>query len=135
MFSCVTTHRVYYYLNLVVLCTRALGHEEVLDIFRTTPHNGGHCENSAGHSHCVADDGNGGNSDFCDAASVRQIDDIGAAHGTLGTADHAVHGEASEIGNSGTTCNLQNALAFDGQVGLGRFAALYCRSSTLYRVH
>ena len=45
---------------------RALAHEEVLEIFRSTMHNGGHCENGAAHSHCQG----GTTYDFCDASAA-----------------------------------------------------------------
>ena len=61
----------------VKIFSRSLSHDEVLDIFRTTPHNGGHCENGAKHTHCNKD-----GSDYCDAASAHQIGNLGAAHVT-----------------------------------------------------
>ena len=85
---------------------RSLSHDEVLDIFRSTPHNGGHCENGADSSHCTAD-----GFDYCDAASVRQVTDIGAAAmGTLGRPDH----ESSRLDSAGASCDLDSVLAADG---------------------
>ena len=43
----------------VKIFSRALGHEEVLEVFRSTIHNGGHCENGADHSHCDVSNGDG----------------------------------------------------------------------------
>ena len=95
----------------VKIFSRALGHEEVLEIFRSTIHNGGHCENGAEHSHC-----DGGVNDYCEGASAREIVDLGAAHGTLVTADNGRdgHGESATIGESGSACRVSDALVADG---------------------
>jgi hypothetical protein len=91
---------------------RALSHVEVLDLYRSTPHNGGHCENGADFSHCAAD-----GADYCDATSVRQITDVGAAMGTLGSPIH----ESPRIDAAGVSCSLDNVLAPDGMpAGLAR---------------
>lgn len=47
-------------------------------MFRSTPHNGGHCENAATASHCdntVRENGDG-NFDYCDATSIKQVQEI-----------------------------------------------------------
>ena len=55
----------------VKIFSRALAHEEVLEIYRSTLHSGGHCENSATLAHCNVADGDG-NYDFCEATSARK---------------------------------------------------------------
>ena len=106
----------------VKIFSRALGHEEVLEVFRSTIHNGGHCENGADHSHCDVSNGDG-NFDFCEGTSARKIEDIGAAHGTLVTAENGRNAdhESSAIGAGNQVCHPEDALAADGRgVGLAR---------------
>jgi hypothetical protein len=94
---------------------RALGHEEVLEIFRSTIHGGGHCENGADLTHCDLSSGDG-SFDFCDAASAQEIMDLGAAHVTNG-GNH----QGSAIGTTGEVCGSELALVADGRsVGLAR---------------
>jgi hypothetical protein len=95
---------------------RSLAHDEVLDIFRSTMHGGGHCENGAAHEHCDLSTGDG-NFDYCDAATARQIDDLGEAHGSVGQAEH----ENSDIGTRNEVCTPEALLVADGHAaGLGR---------------
>ena len=97
----------------VKIFSRALAHREVLDIFRATPHGGGHCENQAKLSHCKTNvrKNHDGNFDYCDAKSAHGIDELGSAHKGLGK-----KWETSHIGTQGETCNLENALIADGKV-------------------
>jgi hypothetical protein len=95
----------------VKIYSRSLAHAEVLDIFRSTPHNGGHCENNAKHTHCKKE-----GSDYCDAAMAHQVGDLGQAH----TNNPKTSKDTSKINKPGTGCNIENALAPDGKVaGLG----------------
>ena len=115
------------YIDEVKIFSRALGHDEVLEIFRSTAHNGGHCENGADHSHCDILDGDG-NFDYCDAATARQIHDLGAAHGTLVTADNGrdPNDESAAIGVGNEVCNPAGALIADGRAaGLARNARTF----------
>lgn len=50
--------------NCWAVTGRALAHEEVLEIFRSSIHGGGHCENSADLAHCDLATGDG-NFDYC----------------------------------------------------------------------
>ena len=114
--SCTYTDWRRYFTGLideVKVYGRALAHEEVLEIFRSTMHNGGHCENNAEHSHCDT----ATTYDYCDAVEASQIHDLGAAHGTIGQAAN----ENSDIGTRNQVCNTNALLVADGlTTGLAR---------------
>jgi hypothetical protein len=112
----------------VKIFSRALGHEEVLDIFRSTPHGGGHCENAATLAHCQTDvrKNHNGAFDYCDAKSAHVIKDLGAAHKCQNAKCHSW--ENSKIGGDGESCNPEDALMADGKAaGLGMKQNVYAR--------